>query len=91
MAYKTKEQYTKYVQNRRLKFKQEIVDMLGGKCTKCGYNKCLRAMQFHHPDANKDGAVSALISKKGFIKAKEEAKKCELLCANCHIEEHAKS
>ena len=28
--------------------KKELVKLSGSKCSKCGYDKCLRALQFHH-------------------------------------------
>lgn len=74
---------------RRSKYKK----LLGGKCEKCGYNKCLDALQFHHRDpAQKDFMVSDFIWGRGNItekKALEEIKKCTLLCANCHAELHS--
>lgn len=40
---------------RGLKRKYEIVQMRGGKCERCGYNKNLAALDFHHrnPDTKK--------------------------------------
>lgn len=71
------------------KKKQRLVNALGGKCCLCGYNKCLSALQFHHTDPNqKDFAISDN-AHMAFEKALEEAKKCILVCANCHREIHA--
>ncbi len=47
---KHKRQYHKYQKQLRAKRKQKLVDMLGGECVKCGYDKCLRALEFHHKD-----------------------------------------
>lgn len=66
--------------------KQSLVNSLGGKCSICGYNKCLPALEFHHQD-EKLGALSELM-KKSFKFALEEVKKCILVCANCHREIH---
>lgn len=64
-----------------------LVDMLGGKCIKCGYNKCLGAMEFHHPDDNKEGSISTMLSRGDKLEdIIEEAKKCKLVCSNCHRE-----
>jgi hypothetical protein len=30
------------------KRKQEMIDKMGGKCSMCGYSKCLSALEFHH-------------------------------------------
>jgi hypothetical protein len=64
--------------------------MKGGKCTKCGYSKCLRALTFHHKDpTNKFFALDARgIQGSSWKKILEEAEKCELLCFNCHMEHH---
>lgn len=66
-----------------------IKEIHGDSCTKCGYNKCFKALDLHHLDSSqKDYQVSAM---KGFpsTKVKTEIEKCVLLCANCHREIHA--
>lgn len=66
-----------------------IVDYLGGKCSNCGYNKCVAALDAHHIDpSNKSFALSHRGLTKSWDRIKEEANKCRLLCANCHREEH---
>lgn len=58
-------------------------------CSICGYNKCAKALEWHHVDSeDKDLEVSAFISKGNLVRALEEIEKCEVLCANCHREEH---
>jgi hypothetical protein len=75
--------------NRKIQSK-ELKELYGGKCSICGYNKCLDALHFHHKDPNsKDGAVGNILNEKGKNAAYEEAKKCDLICANCHAELHA--
>lgn len=72
---------------KRLQVKQKCVDYLGGKCSKCGYNKCLAALDFHHVNSStKD--KDYINSRMSFEKLKIELDKCVLLCANCHREEH---
>jgi DNA-binding CsgD family transcriptional regulator len=65
----------------------KIIKMkMGGKCYKCGYEKSLLALDFHHIDPkSKDGNVSKFYDP---TLREEEAKKCVLLCANCHREFH---
>ena len=60
----------------------------GGKCCMCGYNKCTAALEFHHldPDAKEGGIIGSTAS---LAKQREEAKKCILVCANCHREIHS--
>lgn len=71
-------------------FKQKCVEYKGGKCCKCGYNKCLPAMDFHHIDpSQKDYQISELRTKNWKI-VQSELDKCVLLCRNCHAEEHDK-
>lgn len=61
---------------------------MGGKCVLCGYDKHLHALGFDHIDpSTKTMAVGTYISKRMYAKAREEAKKCRLLCANCHMEQ----
>jgi hypothetical protein len=76
-----------YVHRRRKKLKQLAVAHLGGKCTICGYNKCVDALDFHHLDPKEK---SFAISYKGYTRSWENVKlelaKCILLCANCHRE-----
>jgi hypothetical protein len=63
--------------------------MKGGKCSICGYNKCMQALEFHHLDPNqKDIGVSTNLST-NFDKLKKEVEKCILVCANCHREIHS--
>ena len=61
----------------------------GGACEKCGYNKYLGALQWHHLDPT---VKEYSIGKRRGLKEetlKEEVSKCQLLCANCHAEAHA--
>ena len=59
----------------------------GNKCSKCGYDKCTAALEFHHldPSQKENGVIGSTASLK---KQREEAAKCVLLCANCHRETH---
>ena len=60
----------------------------GGKCARCGYDKCIQALDFHHKDSNqKDFGISD--DKMRLSEAVQEVKKCILICSNCHRELHA--
>lgn len=87
-----KGQKQKYYQNRqriRSEFRKQLKLEHGGKCQKCGYDKCLAALHFHHLDpSTKEGKVSDMFYTKNKKAAQEEAKKCQLICANCHAELH---
>lgn len=62
--------------------------MYDGKCHRCGYNKCVAALEFHHIDPSKKDTIVSSDSIT-IEKAIEESKKCVLLCSNCHKEFHA--
>lgn len=68
--------------------KLKAVAYLGGKCNRCGYNKCVRALSFHHKDPSKKDFKFGSGAPKKWETIKKELDKCELLCANCHAEEH---
>ncbi|MEK6881671.1 MAG: hypothetical protein AABY22_18775 [Nanoarchaeota archaeon] len=73
---------------RRYKQKQKIVDMFGGACKICKYNKCLKALEFHHLEPeHKDFGISNFLhySEEKLI---QEASKCLLVCCRCHREIH---
>ena len=74
--------------NWRLDIKKKSVEYKGGKCIICGYNKCLRSLDFHHliPE-EKDFSISKNKNRK-FENLKNELNKCVLLCSNCHGEIH---
>lgn len=65
-----------------------LVAERGGRCERCGYDRCLAALEWHHRDptakefALNDGATRSL------ERMREEVAKCDLLCANCHREVH---
>ena len=75
----------------RRNLKKKAVAYLGGVCVRCGYSKCVAAFDFHHKDpTQKDFAIAHKGFCRSFEKLKRELDKCELLCANCHREEHAR-
>lgn len=62
--------------------------MFGGKCTLCGYSKCVAALQFHHPNKDKEFGIAYKGKTRKFLEIVTEAEKCMLICANCHAEQH---
>lgn len=75
------------IQLTRGMFLAKVKQLRGGKCIKCGYSRCLKALEFHHLDPSKKDFT---ISNDNFklASALEESKKCILLCSNCHRELH---
>ena len=70
--------------------KLELIKILGGKCSVCGYKKNLAALTFHHKNPSKKEFkldVRSLSNRK-FSKITDELKKCTLVCHNCHAEIH---
>jgi len=74
------------VKERAIKIKNELVELFGGKCLICNYNKCLRALEFHH--LNPKEKEFSLSDGKSIDKMKQELQKCILTCSNCHKEIH---
>ena len=60
-------------------------------CSKCGYNKCSRALHLHHTDPKNKKITPSLMIHSGWSieNMKKEVDKCEVVCANCHAEIHA--
>jgi hypothetical protein len=77
------EAVSKYRKNTKIR----TLEVYGGKCIICGYNRYHGALHFHHvnPELKEFG-----LSCKGITRSKEkvdaELKKCVLVCANCHAE-----
>lgn len=75
------------VVRRRRKVKRLLVAEAGGCCAICGYDRYPGALHFHHLDpAKKAFAISLGGVTRGIDAAREEMKKCILLCSNCHAE-----
>jgi RecJ-like exonuclease len=74
---------------RQRTLKQKAIEYLGGKCVRCGYDKCPAALDFHHKDpSQKEFEISKVRSTSWNDEIKIELDKCDLLCANCHREAH---
>jgi len=68
--------------------KVKAIEYYGGKCVKCGYDRCPDALEFHH-QSDKIESASYVVMRWSWEKAKVELDKCLLLCANCHRETHS--
>ena len=79
-----------WMRAKRDRMKEEMIALHGGKCKLCGYNKCSRAMEFHHMDPlSKKLEISTAMSIGTRLAVVEELKGCILLCSNCHREVEA--
>jgi transposase len=75
------------VTRRRRKVKAILVAEAGGACSICGYDSCPGALHFHHTDPSiKSFELSAEGFARSLERARAEARKCVLLCSNCHAE-----
>lgn len=75
------------VTRRRRKVKAILIAEAGGACVICGYDRWPGALQFHHVDpSHKRFALSADGFARSLERARDEARKCVLLCSNCHAE-----
>lgn len=78
------------VAQRRRKVKQLLVAEAGGCCRLCGFDRSPAALEFHHlePATKSFGLGEAGVSR-SIARARAEASKCILLCANCHAQVEA--
>lgn len=59
-------------------------------CLVCSYNRCADALDFHHPNDDKESTVSSLVTNlRSMEKVWREIEKCEVLCCRCHRELHS--
>ena len=80
---KAKRKYGKKIRARTYKFLRRVKKMVG--CIKCGYNEHFAALHFDHIDpSQKSSKGSAIENMWSIRRIKEELRKCQVLCANCH-------
>jgi transposase-like protein len=76
---------TESVATRRRRIKEILVKEAGGQCLLCGFAQYIGALHFHHVDpSSKVFSMSRQGVTRSLRRAREEAGKCVLLCANCH-------
>jgi transposase len=70
---------------RRRRIKELLVAEAGGACRLCGFDAYVGALQFHHREPTRKAfALSRQGVTRSLAAARAEARKCVLLCANCH-------
>lgn len=78
------------VSDHRRRVKRILVAEAGGRCRICGYDRSPAALHFHHVDpAEKSFGLALRGLARSLERCRAEARKCVLLCANCHAEVEA--
>jgi transposase len=89
-AYRCRRCRSEAVSERRRRVKRTLVKEAGGECFLCGYDRHIGALEFHHLDPEtKCFSLSHAGVTRSLAEARKEARKCALLCANCHAEVEA--
>ena len=75
---------------RAISRKRELINLMGGKCSLCGYDKNYAALEFHHVDPSQKGFQldARHLSNTSMEEVIKESEKCILVCSNCHKEIH---
>lgn len=82
-----RQRFAELVRHRRQALKEKMVEMLGGACFKCGYDRSTQALSFHHRDRDtKEMDISQVLNRWSLERIVAEVKKCIPLCMNCHME-----
>ena len=88
--YRCKRCRAERVARRRRTLKRKLVDEAGGCCLICGYSRYVGALEFHHLDpSQKRHQISWNGVTQSLATLRAEARKCVLLCSNCHAEVEA--
>ena len=76
--------------NKKYKENRDYANSLKSQCSICGYDRNTAALEWHHPDDNKEYNINTLTRRALSNKDKllKELEKCVLVCANCHREIH---
>lgn len=74
----------------RESLKRRMVDYRGGRCEACGYDRCLRALCFHHREGTSKRFPIASSHLRSWDSLRRELDGCVLLCHNCHAEAHSR-
>jgi len=79
-----------YGRRRRIWMKAELIAARGSRCEDCGYGRTVWALEFHHRDpGTKEFSLGGFLG--SIERARREADKCFLVCANCHRIRHAQT
>lgn len=74
------------VLRRKQRIRRLLILEAGDHCQSCGYERLRKNLHFHHLDPSKKEFGLTSGNGKSLARFREEAKKCVLVCANCHGE-----
>lgn len=88
--YRNKESSLKRARERNARVREEnrqlLITLKSFPCKDCGIQYPPYVMQFDHINDDKEYNVSHMVSSCTPTQILEESKKCEIVCANCHME-----
>ena len=70
----------------RRSMKIQAIKLLGGRCSVCGYDRCVDALEFHHENPEEKEFKLGSGNTISWKEYKSEALKCKLVCSNCRKE-----
>lgn len=85
MAKTNSENVCNFVRNR----KTNLISLFNNKCCLCGFDKFQEALEFHHVNPEEKELKLSSNIMVALDKQIDEARKCILVCANCHRGIHA--
>lgn len=87
----SKQHHRDKMARKRIERKDELIKLSGGCCSVCGYDKCRKALSFHHlnPELKSFGLSAENLHNRSWDDILNEWKKCILVCLNCHMEIHS--
>lgn len=80
--------FSRYCRDRWKSIKLKAISLFDSRCCKCGYNKNLSSLDFHHMEPDKKEYNWNRLCKRPWEEIVSELKKCILVCRNCHSELH---
>lgn len=86
--YQCKECWNKRTAGTQKEKVKQLKEEYGSKCSRCGYNKCFDALEFHHMDPTAKEFHLGEARGLNVAKLRKELDKCVLVCRNCHTEIH---
>lgn len=85
MAKTNSENVCNFVRNR----KTNLISLFHSKCCICGFDKFQEALEFHHVNPKEKEIPLSANKMVSLERQINEAKKCILVCSNCHKGIHA--